>query len=1389
MRQFISPERCIFTTGELVEFTLVPDASGLPPGRAVLRTNLGGAAIRRAELLKKSRTWRAAAGLDWRDLAMRRRKDGTFTLRLPLVETGCFEAKCCFIPDDGSPIRWPEGENFRIKCVGAECAAGNGIYCAFVRQHGKGCEKAHSEPDAAGLEALDKKNYTVIPPSGTFRDLIKHLDHIFGELGCNILQLLPIHPVPTQYGRMGRYGSPFAATDYFSVDPALAEFDTKATPMEQFCELVDAVHRRAGRIFLDLPVNHTGWASKLQLEHPDYFRRRDDGTFESPGAWGVVWADLCQLDYNVPALRELMAKVFLFWCRRGVDGFRCDAGYMLPVLAWEHIVSQVRDEFPNTVFLLEGLGGSPQVQEGLLRDTDLDWAYSELFQCYTRDEIERYYPYARKVSSSYGTLANFAETHDNPRLAEKGKTYAANRFAVSALLSDGGAFGFANGAEYFATEKIDVHGNGALNYGATPNLNGIIAKYGRLLADHPAFDISAKIELIQRGSGNVLAARRTAADGTMLLALINLDCKSADTVHWNQKETPKNGFDLLSETPCRFIEEGDMLSCRLAPGEAKCVAFDDYRIPETLPLVPPRRERRRLAELAFKLAAAYLPPDRAAKAVPKLLRSSPKEFIADVTGIYPAPVTLWRVPSDTRRVVMIPPRDTLLVEGEAPFVFAVSDGKKRIANAKSLQGGRGYFACIPPFPAELHDGRRLQVNLVVFNPESDKAEHTEGSLLLLPEAGKADFSQTTLSPGLSAFGTNSTGGYMLVTAAWGTLYSKYNALLAANLHPDHPVDRTVIFNRCRAWMVVNDFSQDINRNVAVSFASNPDNTARWTFKLPTGQGGRATLQLDLAFAPDANAVRLTFSRPVDHDEAGELDAATPAKLILRPDLEWRSNHQLTKAYSGPEKLFPSTVGTGERGFSFAPYGTPVNFALSRGAFKRQDEWSYMVDLPFERRYGLEDKTDLYSPGYFEFTLRGGESATLTASLDRTPDKKAFPEFSPAVLRRPEDFIDASLRHYVVKRDGKRTVIAGYPWFLDWGRDTLIALRGLVKCGFRRECVEIIRQFAGFEERGTIPNMINGSDTGNRDTSDAPLYLAVAARDCAEAAGDRSLLDISCGGRTLREVLESIVDNYLAGTPNGIAADPESLLIYSPSHFSWMDTAHPAGTPRAGYPIEIQALWFAALEFLGRDREAERVRQSIAKYFFPEDLGFCSDCLHADRRIPAAQAVPDDHLRPNQLFAVTLGAVTTHRLRDSIIDACGELLVPGAIRTLADREVHFKLPVELNGRLLNDPSHPYRGRYEGPEDTSRKVAYHNGTGWCWPFPAYCEALYMAGGEAVRRRALSLLESMSAQFNSGVPFQPSEVVDGDAPHIPGGCPAQAWSLSEFFRVYKILNSNAK
>ena len=247
-------------------------------------------------------------------------------------------------------------------------------------------------------------------------------------------------------------------------------------------------------------------------------------------------------------------------------------------------------------------------------------------------------------------------------------------------------------------------------------------------------------------------------------------------------------------------------------------------------------------------------------------------------------------------------------------------------------------------------------------------------------------------------------------------------------------------------------------------------------------------------------------------------------------------------------------------------------------------------------------------------------------------------------------------------------------------------------------------------------------------------------------------------------------------------DRESGLIFSPSHFSWMDTNYPAGTPREGYPVEIQSLWFAALEFLGEKKLAAQVAESIGRYYFSGDI--IADCLHCTRGTPAALAVPDDHLRCNVLTAVTSGAVTDPVLRKKIILAAGDLLIPGAIRTLDDAEVRYALPVVRDGQLLNDPTHPYRGYYRGPEDTERKPAYHNGTAWCWPFPAYCEALYLAGGEKSRKRALALLNSMAQHLERGIVGELPEVMDGDAPHRDGGCPAQAWSVSEFYRVLKIL-----
>ncbi|MBR2373457.1 MAG: hypothetical protein IKA87_04425, partial [Lentisphaeria bacterium] len=462
LQQKIVPGREVFYAGEsiTVELANIPDI----PGRAVFRTNLPGIRQRRKELIELHENLSEIQDLDWFDIEIPG-SSSCRTITLPLIDVGCFEGKCCFIPDKDSAVLWAEGENFHFKVTNASSIAGTTIYSAFVRQFGRNLYLPRSTGSPQKTEMLDHSGYTVIPPSGTFRQLAGHLDHIFGKLNCRILQLLPIHPVPSSYGRMGCFGSPFAALDYFAVEPALAEFDTAATPMEQFEELVSAVHQRNGKIFLDIPVNHTGWGSKLQMEHPEYFCRDEHGNLESPGAWGIVWADLCKLDYSCREVAMFMAEVFLFWCSKGVDGFRCDAGYMVPEKAWDYIVAKVRSRFPETTFLLEGLGGPPEVQDRLLRCSGLDCGYSEMFQNYSRSGIRHYLQVMKKSLYTSGNLVSFAETHDNDRLAASGKTFARLRFMLCALLSTGGAFGFANGAEFFAAEKIDGHNDSALNFG------------------------------------------------------------------------------------------------------------------------------------------------------------------------------------------------------------------------------------------------------------------------------------------------------------------------------------------------------------------------------------------------------------------------------------------------------------------------------------------------------------------------------------------------------------------------------------------------------------------------------------------------------------------------------------------------------------------------------------------------------------------------------------------------------------------------------------------------------------------------------------------------------------------------------------------------------------
>ncbi|MCK7512493.1 MAG: alpha-amylase family glycosyl hydrolase [Desulfobacterales bacterium] len=286
-----------------------------------------------------------------------------------------------------------------------------------------GAEQVRSEgrcrrPARSASRLLDAARYTVIPPSGTFRDLIAELDFIVGELGCRILMLLPIHPTPDHLRPHGPVRQPVCRLELPERRPGPGRFRPQGD--------ADRAVRRAGgrrpppqRPGLPRHRHQPHRLGRQPAHQPPGMARRAPPRAASrcPGAWGVQWEDLTKLDYRHRELWQFMAEVFLTWCRRGVDGFRCDAGYMVPHAAWKYIVARVREQFPDTTFLLEGLGGKISVTRQLLNTANLNWAYSELFQNYDRSQIEHYLPEAIDISATDGLTVHFAETHDNLRLA------------------------------------------------------------------------------------------------------------------------------------------------------------------------------------------------------------------------------------------------------------------------------------------------------------------------------------------------------------------------------------------------------------------------------------------------------------------------------------------------------------------------------------------------------------------------------------------------------------------------------------------------------------------------------------------------------------------------------------------------------------------------------------------------------------------------------------------------------------------------------------------------------------------------------------------------------------------------------------------------------------
>jgi glycogen debranching enzyme len=295
--------------------------------------------------------------------------------------------------------------------------------------------------------------------------------------------------------------------------------------------------------------------------------------------------------------------------------------------------------------------------------------------------------------------------------------------------------------------------------------------------------------------------------------------------------------------------------------------------------------------------------------------------------------------------------------------------------------------------------------------------------------------------------------------------------------------------------------------------------------------------------------------------------------------------------------------------------------------------------------------------------------------------------------------------------------------------------------------------------------------------------------------------VNPSGKTIADVLGEIAAGYARGTPNGIRMDPASALIWSPAHFTWMDTNYPACTPREGYPVEIQALWIRLLRQLQRCNAkplgepwadlADRAEQSLRKFFWLEEQGYVADLLIAPAGTSAANAIHDQALRCNFLFAVAFGFFTGPQARRAVAAAFQHLFVPGAMRTLAPLPVWPPLEIKSpEGLPLNNPREPYWGRYQGNEDTQRKPAYHNGTAWPWVLPTGCEALVKAwdAAPAAVAAAKACLGSVESLLLSSCLGQLPEILEGDAPHQARGCDAQAWSVLEALRVWKQLENVA-
>jgi len=510
----------------------------------------------------------------------------------------------------------------------------------------------------------------------------------------------------------------------------------------------------------------------------------------------------------------------------------------------------------------------------------------------------------------------------------------------------------------------------------------------------------------------------------------------------------------------------------------------------------------------------------------------------------------------------------------------------------------------------------------------------------------------------------------------------------------------------------------------------------------------------------------------------------PVRLEVRPLVAFRDYHGLTRENAALDPAI--TVGSGW--FSLTPYpGLPTLWlAHTAATLEPQGVWYRDFLYRAERARGLDCVEDLFDPCAIQFELAGaGATAALVAST-ALRSAEAVDAYVAAERQRraavtvsvPADVrvraLERAAEHYLVESHGRRSIIAGYPWFGEWGRDTFIALRGLCLGRGRFDVAgEILRSWAGTVSAGQVPNCFPDSTTEPAyNAVDASLWFVVVVGEYLATAPDVG----DDERRLLRGAVDAILEGYAAGTRFGIGLDDDGLIRAGVPgvQLTWMDAKVDdwVVTPRAGKPVEIEALWVNALDVgaMWAPRWValrDRALGTFAERFWNER----DSCLYDVVDVDGQRGSVDARFRPNQIFAV--GGLPRR------------LLARSRARQVVSA-VEAKLWTPLGLRSLAPGESGYAPRYAG-DVRERDGAYHQGTAWPWLLGAFVDAWLWVRGNTDEARAEArhrFLEPLLRHVEDAGLGHISEVADGDRPHTPGGCPFQAWSVGEALRLLHVV-----